>query len=365
MQQLKWFYGTSKNKDGFFWDIEDTNGINQKKQEYLDVKRNDPLTCANIYQAAPISDFTQIFVQDYFVYYAPPSGLEMGVSNPEVQKFIEKGAHVIQAWDTAFSNTATSDYNVCITGLLVPCSSYHRDENPNIYGPCDHHFDIYILDAWRQRASYAEVVQQIRIQNIKWQPNIIVVEKQAYGAPALEALANSGLPLIPVQPIQGKRSRAVEGVGAGSVQGWFRNHRVNFPAQAAWLEALETELLAFTGEKGGKDDQADALIHLCQFAIREGTTAGIFPSEWDTIEKVDKMMLGGQDYLLNAMQSHDATLESFIKAGLIDGADGMCCATCQFYWKENSLCGKHRYKTSSIASCDDWADEEWNTAFGR
>ena len=366
-QHIKWVYGKSTNNTGFFWEITDSNGVNQKLNEYLQVKRNDPVTAQNIYQAAPGSRQGVIFIKEDFSYYAPPQGLCLGVKNEKVEKFLEKGALIVQGWDTAFSATSGSDATVCVTGLLVPCNHYHRGEEESVYGPCDHHFDVLILDVWRDKVPYAEVVQQIRLQHIKWRPNIIVVEKQAYGAAALEALENSGLPLFPVNPIQGKRARAVEGIGAGSVQGWFRRHRVAFPAeQAEWLEDLETELKDFTGERGAKDDQVDALVHLVQFAIREGATAGIFPSDWDTVDKVDRLMATTSEDRLRALfQAEDVTMEAFLRAGLIDDPFATTCNRCQYYWHDTGMCGKHRRKTVAISTCDDFTDPDWAPAFGR
>lgn len=366
MKNIRWNYGKDPTGQGFFWQIVDINGINQKKQEYFQVKRNNPVVCQNIYNASPGNRQGVIFVEEDFSFYMPPAELAFGCRSADVVKFLDKGSLVVQAWDTAFSATSESDYTVCITGLLIPCNDYHRGEEINIYGLCDHHFDVLILDVFRDKIDYAGVVQEIRLQNVKWRPNMILVEKKAYGAAALEALENTNLPLIAVQPVDGKRARAVEGIGAGSVQGWFRRHRVAFPAEdAEWLEDLQIELKDFTGERGAKDDQVDALVHLVQFAIREGATAGLFPADWDTVEKVDRQMHASGDKLGGLFALQDQTLEAFINAGLIDNPFDGTCSACKYFWKDKDFCGYHRRKTAPIFSCDDFVDPEFADVFNR
>lgn len=355
MKQLKWQYGTSPDASGFFWNLTDVNGDNQKRNEWLQVKRNNPTVAQNIYQANPGNRQGVVFIEEYFTYYMPPPNLHLGVAADDVQQFVEKGAYVVQGWDTAFSANTDSDHSVCITGLMMPCHSYHCGENESEFGPCEDHFDVLVLDVLREKMNFAEVQTAMRAQYQKWKPTAIVVEKKAYATAALEALESSGIPLIGVNPIEGKRARAVEGLGGASTQGWFERHRISFPAAAPWLKALEVELKDFTGERGGKDDQVDALVHMVNFAIREGTSAGRFPVQWDSVEKIDRLMSQAENPIESLFTISDSSFESLLNTGFVNDPFDQTCGHCMHYKEQMSHCTLHKRTFPSINSCDDFS----------
>lgn len=279
MRCLKWPYAIDPSNQGFFWPN------SPKRKEYFDVKRTSPTDAEATYQCNPGVLQGEVFIDDDFrSRYQAPEGLEQGKVSPHVKAFVNQGECVVQAWDTAFSATDKSDYSVCITALLVGCDRYLKpNQDPTILGPCDSFFRVFILDVFRERLNFASVVREMRSQFLKWEPQTVVVEKKAYGAPAIEQLESTGMPLEPVTPVEGKRARALEGVGAGSVQGWFRNWRVSLPADAEdaqWLPSYLKEMKGFTGEKGKKDDQVDATVHLVQHAIRRGSAGARLPTEF-------------------------------------------------------------------------------------
>jgi len=355
MKLLKWQYGTSPDSSGFFWNLIDSNGDNQKKSEWLQVKRNNPVVAQNIYQANPGNRQGAVFLEEYFTYFLPPDNLHIGIAASNVQEFVGKGAYVVQGWDTAFSASTDADHSVCTTGLMMPCNKYHCGEDEATYGPCEDHFDVLVLDVWREKVNFAGVQAAMRAQYQKWMPTAIVVEKRAYATAALEALESSGMPLIGVNPIEGKRARAVEGLGGASTQGWFKQHRVAFPAIAPWLDALEVELKDFTGERGGKDDQVDALVHMVNFAIREGTSAGRFPVQWDSVEKIDRLMSHADNPIESLFTLSDATFESLLNSGFVTNPFDQTCSHCKHYQAEQSFCGFHKRRFPAISICDDFS----------
>lgn len=344
VKHLKWPYAIDPKGEGFFWP-----DAQQKRDEAKQGRRNSPVQFESVYQAAPGNRAGVIFLAEDFCYYDPPKYLDAGVADPEVRDLLEKGAFVMQAWDTAFSATSDSDFTVCVTGFVVPCDRFHRNEDPLILGDCDQHYDIYIVDVWREKVAWAEVVPAIRMQFNKWKPRMVYIEKKAYGASAIEALETSGIPITPVMPIEGKRSRAIEGVGAGSVQGWFRQHRVKFPRRADWLEALETEMKDFTGERGARDDQVDAMVHLVGAAIRDGASIGYIPEGWETTEQIDRHMLTDPGDTISPLFSvQDWTRESLEQHGLIIDPFDETCSRCVKYDAANSLCKLQGRKFSAI-----------------
>ncbi len=361
VKHIKWPYGRDETGQGFFWPASV-----QKRREAEANRRNAPVQFESVYQASPGARQGVIFLQEFFRYYEPPRQLDVGIAAEEVRNFVNKGSLVLQAWDTAFSATSDSDFTVCVTALLVACQHYHKGEDTMIVGPCDHHYDVYILDVWREKASWAEVPPAIKMQYAKWNPKLILVEKKAYGVAALESLENSGLPLQAVNPSASKHSRAVEGVGAGSAQGWYMQHRVLHPRNAHWLEDFEAELKDFTGEKGNKDDQVDALVHLLSEAITQGATIGYIPEGWETDAQVDmRMNTDPNDKLSMLFQLDKLSTDNLMEAGLIEDPFSETCSNCQNFDADNSLCKLQGRRFSAITPACDLFNEKDNPAAHR
>ena len=340
MRHIEWSYGIDPTGEGFFWPAS-----NQKRAEWLTIKRLRPQEAAAVYQCDPRANNGFVFTaHDLSRRYAPPAGLQHGIRQPEVAAFCARGALIVQAWDTAFSAMTSSDYTVCVTGLLVPCQEYHAGEDPATIGECEQHYDVDILDVFRERIPWAGLPTAARTLYQRWQPSVVVIEKRAYGAPLIEALEHTNMPLDPVVPVEGKRSRAIEGVGAGSVQGWFRSWRVRLPAEAPWLLEYEREMLGFTGVKGGTDDQVDATVHLVGKAIREGGNGLRMPSGWGNPEEVDKAMREPEDSTIGAIFGLDNIFDPF---------DGTC-GRCQHYAASASFCRFHSKRFAAIHGCDEF-----------
>jgi predicted phage terminase large subunit-like protein len=371
LRHIEWVYGEDPEEQGFFWPAS-----KHKRQEYFNNKRLLPAETEAVYQCNPGARQGVVFLDsDFDRRFALPDDAELGVQSPAMRKFLGNGATVVQGWDTAFSANATSDFSVCVTLMLVPCDEYHRGEDPAELGECEAHFDVYVLDVWRDRIKFAGVAPKMREMFHKWQPSAITVENKAYAVGAIEALENSGMPIEAVNPgpLESKRARAVEGVGAGSVQGWARQGRLLVPYEAPWLEAFIREMKDFTGTKGGTDDQVDALVYGVRWAIRNGSAAGGLPTGWNSESEIEGQMHRSEQpmdalatFVGNAMQT-----EAF-------NPFGECCGYCKHFNKVSmskglpsnrdrdklplEYCLLHSKKVSTIYSCDDFADAD-DTAF--
>lgn len=296
MRHFKFRYGEDESGQGFF-----CPEMHQKRIDYFALKMLRPSEAEAVYQCRPGAKTGSIFVEKDFRYFEAPAGLEVGVGAPTVVKWLqEKGAYIAQGWDTAISAASYSDRSACVTIAMVPCEQFHRDLEAITIGHCDQHYDVYLLDVFRDRLEIGDLILEVRRQAMKWNPEKIIVEKKASGASVIQALANTGLPIEGVVPQENKRDRAINGgAGAGSVQGWFRAGRVLFPRFsnggayefAGFLPPLVRELKDFTGEKGATDDQVDALVHVVGYAIREGSSGVRFPDGWRTVEDVDARMM--------------------------------------------------------------------------
>lgn len=363
LRHIQWRYGIDPKSQGFFWP-----GSDHKRSEYFTNKRLAPSETEAVYQCDPGAKRGSVFTDDDFMRrYEAPEGLANGPTSPAIKEFLSRGAFLIQAWDTAFSAKTTSDWTVGVTLMLVPCTHYHRDEDPAVLGPCEPHMDVYVLDVFREKLPYAGVTVAMRTLYQRWQPAYVVIEKKAYGVVAVEALQTAGMPIDPVTPgpLESKRARAVEGLSGGSVQGWCRQWRVllpmELPKEHNWLPALLRELKDFTGAEGSTDDQVDSLVHGVRWAISHGGAAMPLPEGWDDPDQIDAMMQNEP----KAMQP------GFAVEDVVDPF-GTCCGRCRHFVRNAramriptnldltkvpaDYCVWRNRATVAIDSCEDFAD---------
>lgn len=260
-----------------------------KRKELLSVKRNHPATFESVYQCRPGKREGSIFLESDFVEYLPPSNLSAGISDPEVRNFCSRFHAIICSWDTAIEATHESDHTVGLAAGLLPCEEYHRGEDPAIYGPCEPHLDVYLLDLVRKKVQWGDLVSEFRSFNRKWTPQLHVVEKKASGIQLYQAMSSIGISIEGEPANTSKYTRAVSGTEAGSTQGWFRQWRVRTPRGAPWAEAYKVEMKDFTGDDDSEDDQVDATVHLTNYAIRSGGQIALMSSDWRP-ENVDKII---------------------------------------------------------------------------
>jgi len=182
-----------------------------------------------LYQQHPAPDDGIVWRREYFTHRYQ----EM----PTCQK-------IIQVVDTAFKTGTGSDYSVIAT-----------------WGATETGYAL--LDIWRDRVEFPELVQAIRDQAAKWHPSAILVEDAAAGQSAIQALRRSTrLSVIAVPAAGSKVSRAdaVSPLGAAG--------KIMLPEHAPWLAEWIEEHVAFP--TGTHDDQPDttsyALRYLSQAA---------------------------------------------------------------------------------------------------
>jgi len=328
MIRTKAFFGTDETKHGFFW-----ADSKQKLQEALSARRNAPAQFNSVYQCDPRSNGGSVFFRSDFMYFPVPSAWKA---------FIENGEMVVQSWDTAGSTESTADYTVCTTALLKSCDEYHCNEDSALLGECEPHFDVYVMDVYRERIDFGTLVSKAREMATHWRPSSILIEQKSTGDPLLSALRQAGLPVEGMKPgVLSKRARVTMSVGAGSAQGWFRQHRVRFAEGAEWLPALERELLDFSGDDSGHDDQVDALTYLIIWAIEQAGCMGMLPTESENYERAASNVNYKMPWeaLLDPTRSFDPFQTS--------------CDRCSSYEKGKQFCLHHNRKTFALNTCAD------------
>lgn len=333
MRTYRIYYGIDQKKQGFFWPAMDT-----KRKEYFSVKRLTPAIAESVYQCRPGKREGGVFDGANFRYISP---------SPDREWIMRQGGTIFQAWDTATGETEKSDYSVCITGGLVPCNKYHHGEDPLLYGECEQHMDVYILDVWRENKKFGDLLYAVREMYGKYKPSQIVMEKKSSGTQLIQSLLKIGIPIVGVNPgNEGKRARAVNGVGTGtgSVQGWFTLGRVIFPESAEWLTVLEEELKDFTGDGSGNDDQVDAIVYLIIAAIERGSGGAIMPTDTEAV--VNKAESG-----MSVSAMGDALGSLLDLAGGYDPFEGRC-GRCKHF--DKGRCKLTNRRVSQLHGCEEY-----------
>ncbi|MDE2232569.1 MAG: hypothetical protein KGJ90_00355 [Patescibacteria group bacterium] len=349
--KVQFHYGvdTSGTGEGFFW-LESE----QKRKEALSVRRNSPSDFESTYQGNPGAREGSIFIESDFAYYDPPENLEAGILAPDVKKYCKHGHGIFQAWDTAFSDTIDSAYTVGVTGLFVPCDRYHCDENPQLMGFCDNHFDIIILDVFRKKLDWGGLVAAVKMASNKWEPELLIVEKRATGISLFQSLSAANIPVIGIDVKEGKKYRAIRGTNAGSAQGWFRQHRVLFPSNASWLQVFKAELKDFSGDESARTDQVDAVVHLINYAITIGARASLLPTGWNPDRIVPDGVIEAArakngDSLIRDNRAEILTFIGDLPELTVDPYEGTC-ARCSYY--DNGHCGFWHRQTVAVDVCE-------------
>jgi predicted phage terminase large subunit-like protein len=168
---------------------------------------------------------------------------------------------VLQAWDTAFEKTNRSDYSACTTWGV-----FYR-ENPDT-GRVD--ANILLLNAYRERLEFPALKRMALEQMREFQPDSVIIEKKASGAPLIYELRAMGIPVQEFTPVKGNDKIA----RLNAVSDLFASGRVWAPA-TRWAEEVIDEVASFPA--GDHDDYVDS-VSLALMRFRKG---GFLRSEMD------------------------------------------------------------------------------------
>jgi predicted phage terminase large subunit-like protein len=178
-----------------------------------------PYYWASLYQQRPQEEGGSIFKSDWWRWYGEPPVAEL----------------TVQIWDTAFKDKATSDYSACVT-------------------LAKHSTGVAVLDVWRERVEFPDLVRAVKAQAAKDHPDIIAVEDAGSGQPLLQVLRReTDLAIVGITPQGDKVQRARR------VTGICEAGRVSLPREAPWLHLFLDELGGFP--KAAHDDIVDAFVH--------------------------------------------------------------------------------------------------------
>ena len=119
---------------------------------------------------------------------------------------------------------------------------------------------LHIVDVIRQRMDAKQIIDEMMAVQIRYQPDLFVVEegalKKAIGPFLKDEMLKTGvfINLHPMVPYRDKLSRA------RAIQGRMRQGGVHFDKESEWFPSFEQELLRF--DRGQYDDQVDSIAWL-------------------------------------------------------------------------------------------------------
>jgi predicted phage terminase large subunit-like protein len=149
--------------------------------------------------------------------------------------------YLIQSWDTAFTKNERSDYSACTTWGVF----YHPDDTGKDQA------NIIALNAFKKRMEFPELKMRAWQEYQEWQPDALIVEAKASGAPLVFELRAMGIPVQEFTPTRGNDKIA----RLNAVADIFASGKVWVP-EMRWAEELIDEIASFPS--GEHDDLVDS-----------------------------------------------------------------------------------------------------------
>jgi predicted phage terminase large subunit-like protein len=149
--------------------------------------------------------------------------------------------YVIQSWDTAFEKHNRADYSACTTWGVFRHPDKNGDLKPN----------IILLDAFKGRMEFPELKKKAFEMWKDWNPDTLLVEKRAAGAPLIYELRKMGIPLSEYTPHKGQDKIA----RVNSIADLFASGVVWRP-ETRWAEEVMEEMASFPN--ADHDDLTDS-----------------------------------------------------------------------------------------------------------
>lgn len=141
---------------------------------------------------------------------------------------------LIQSVDTSFKDGVSNDYSVIATWAETATG-------------------YYLLDIWRNKVEYPDLIHAIRDNYVKWNPDVVLIEDAASGQSAIQTLRRDYKIPVEEAPAVGQGSKIAR---AESVLPLFSSDLVWLPEFADWIGDWIEEHLKFPA--GKHDDQVDS-----------------------------------------------------------------------------------------------------------
>ncbi len=148
---------------------------------------------------------------------------------------------VLMSWDTAFEKTQRADYSA-----LTTWGVFYQPDDSGV-----EQANIILLNAYRERMEFPRL-KQVAIEEYKeWEPDSIIIEKKASGAPLIYEMRAMGVPVQEFTPTKGNDKIA----RLNAVSDLFASGMVWAP-NTHWAEEVMDEVASFPA--GEHDDYVDS-----------------------------------------------------------------------------------------------------------
>ena len=199
-----------------------------KREELEAIRAEIPSSKWNAqYQQNPTSEEGAIIKREYWKLWPD--------KNPPMCDYI------IQSWDTAFEKNNRADFSACTTWGVFQ----HPDDKGN------YRTNIIVLDSYKKRLEFPELKQVAQDFYKEWNPDVLLIEKRAAGAPLIYELRAMGIPISEYTPSKGNDKIA----RVNAVSPLFESGMVWCP-ETRWADELMDELASFPN--GDHDDLVDS-----------------------------------------------------------------------------------------------------------
>ena len=157
--------------------------------------------------------------------------------------------YILQTWDTAFEKHQRADYSAGTTWGIF---THYKDQSKN----------IILLNTYKKRVEWVELKRDVLEEYRQYDPDGLLIEKKATGAPLIYELRAMGIPVQEYTPSKGQDKIA----RLNSVSDIIASGKVWVP-RTRWAEELVDEIAAFPS--GEHDDLVDATT-LALMRFRQG-----------------------------------------------------------------------------------------------
>lgn len=183
---------------------------------------------------------------------------------------------VLTSLDTAYTKSERADYTACTTWGVFDVEQEDGEKRRA----------LILLDAWRDKLEFPELKKAMLKYIQRMEPDMVIIEKKAAGAPLIYELRAMGIPVGEYTPTRGTRTQSNDKLArVNSVTDTFSSGMVYAP-DTEWAEEVIDECAAFPA--GQHDDYVDtvvqALLRFRQGGMIEMPTDYNDPDDTDEVE---------------------------------------------------------------------------------
>jgi predicted phage terminase large subunit-like protein len=221
------------------------------------------------YQQRPVSEATSLVaLEDWNLWH---------------ESWLPRVRYIVQGWDTSFAQSKDlrkSNYSACLTWGLFMLSDLPLEYRAQLYPELPdlnreqvQRYErmlslpqIILLDAFRDRLEFPQLKQAAKQAIQLWQPDTVIIESKSAGAPLVQELRQSGIPVEDFFPVRGMSKY----LRLSSVADLFKSGCIWRRADGAnerWSTTVAQELAEFPN--GLYDDYVDTAA-MCLLKLRRG-----------------------------------------------------------------------------------------------